>query len=82
MDPNACLERLRGAYGSSDYDEVQNASSDLLNWVHKGGFLPTVTEPQLSTLLIMAVSYGKRMEVEHTPDYGDFNVSHNRYNIG
>ena len=54
MDPNACLERLRVAYVEANHPELQEAAIDLLSWIRKGGFLPTVTEPQLSALLIIA----------------------------
>ncbi len=65
MDPNACLERLREAYGIDDKDEIRMASSDLLDWISGGGFLPTVDEPQLSALLLMARGYGRGTCIEH-----------------
>lgn len=65
MDPNACLERLREAYGTDDKDEIRLASSDLLDWISGGGLLPTATESQLSALLLMARGYGRGECIEH-----------------
>ena len=62
MDPTACLERLREAYGTDDRDEIESAADDLLRWIRAGGFLPTVSEPMLSALLLMARSYGALMD--------------------
>jgi len=67
MDPAATLERLREAYGTNDRDEIIGASTDLLDWISRGGFLPTVSEPQLSALLIMARGYARNSDIiEHS----------------
>ena len=58
MDPNACLERLRIAYGENHWGEIRAASEDLIVWIAGGGFLPTPTEPQMSAMLQMAQCYG------------------------
>lgn len=59
MDPNATLERLREAYGENDRDEIDSAAEDLLGWLRHDGYVPTLTEPQLSALLIMARGYAR-----------------------
>lgn len=64
MDPNAALERLREAYGTNDWEEIKAASTDMLEWINYGGFIPDITEPQLSALLIMARGYGKSESIE------------------
>ncbi len=67
MDPSACLERIREAYGCNDYAEIQAGCVDLLAWLRKAGAVPITTESQLSALLIMSIAYGKREQVEHAP---------------
>lgn len=59
MDPNACLERIRAAYCVNDWDELADACDDLRNLIRKGGFIPTIGEPCLSALLIMAYGYAR-----------------------
>lgn len=38
MDPNACVERINLAIGIEDWDEVEAASRDLIEWLLHGGF--------------------------------------------
>jgi hypothetical protein len=40
MDPTACLERWRKAMRERDREEEDDARSDLLGWVARGGFEP------------------------------------------
>jgi len=57
MDPQVCLEQIRVAYGCNDWDELADACDDLRNWIRKGGFIPSIDEPTLSALVIMAYGY-------------------------
>ena len=59
MDPEACLEQIRRGYIESDFDLIKYGCEDLLEWINKGGFIPISTEPQLSALLRMSLSYGR-----------------------
>lgn len=74
IDPSACLERIRKAYGTNDFAEVRYATEDLLAWIRGGGFLPAVSEPQLSALLIMALSYGETAITRQAPEGGAYDV--------
>ena len=54
MDPNACVERINLAIGIEDWDEVESASRDLIEWLLHGGFQP-VNMPDAA----MAIRLGK-----------------------
>ena len=66
MDPTACLERLREAYGTDDRDEIESAADDLLRWIRREGRLPIPNEPQLSALLLMARGYSRGTRIEQS----------------
>lgn len=60
MDPQACIERIRIAYGSNDWDELANATDDLQEWLADGGFAPqSLTQPQLSAFTLMVRQYAE-----------------------
>ena len=59
MDPQACLQRLCEAIECQDRDEMRSASYDLVMWLKKDGFVPTVNSIQLHTLLL-AIRRGLR----------------------
>ena len=59
MDPKATLERLRAAYMINDRDEIEEASDDLIYWLHKGGFAPSLSNRELTALLMMVRGYAR-----------------------
>lgn len=75
MDPNACLERLRIAYCEGDVHEITFAADDLLEWIKNDGFIPKVSEPQLSALLIMSKEYAGQLIDDSCPDCGATGVN-------
>jgi hypothetical protein len=40
MDPNACVDRILTALSDGDLEEAREASSDLSEWLARGGFAP------------------------------------------
>lgn len=69
MDPSATLERIREAYGTSEHDEIAVDCEDLLNWIRRSDQDSyTITEPQLSALLIMAIGYADSQLITQAPD--------------
>lgn len=40
MDPTACLDRVLTAFDDGEYEEAQNAASDLRGWLGRGGACP------------------------------------------
>lgn len=45
MDPTACLARLDAAMNEDDgFEEIREATTDLLAWLRSGGFLPTCSD--------------------------------------
>lgn len=63
MDPAACVERIKIAVQEQDWEEFDEAMSDLRTWVLKGGFLPVLTGPVFGGLrsrsdCILSVSNG------------------------
>lgn len=76
MDPQACIQRIRDAYGSDDWEELAAACDDLREWLAGSGFAPqTLTEPQLSAFTIMARQYAEnrvtRYADGHTYDHSN-----------
>lgn len=41
MDPDATIELLFDAFHENDRDQAEQCLLDLLNWIKKGGFLPS-----------------------------------------
>ncbi len=71
MDPQATLERLRNAWIDHDTAEMHAAAMDLLNWIRKGGFIPTPDEPQLSALLWIAAGFIATDVANNLTNHGD-----------
>lgn len=45
MDPTACLARIDAAMNEDDgFEEIREATTDLLAWLRSGGFLPTCSD--------------------------------------
>lgn len=42
MDPNACLTALLVAFEACDKDQAKDRLEDLLSWMNKNGFPPSV----------------------------------------
>lgn len=42
MDPQAAWDQLLAAYAAGDWDEIQARATDLIEWLDRGGFPPTV----------------------------------------
>lgn len=42
MDPDACLKRWAFAVADGDVAEAREAHDDLMTWLGRGGFFPTV----------------------------------------
>lgn len=51
MDPDACMARLMEAVAAYDHTEARDAALDLLRWLRKDGAMPTLSRPQLITLV-------------------------------
>lgn len=69
MDPQATLERIRRGYLESDYAQIVTGATLLLEYLRTGESPPTPSEPELSALLIMALSYGEQRKARHAPNY-------------
>lgn len=53
------LERLREAYATDNSDEIRYIANEILDLVRQGSASHyTITEPQLSAMLIMSRGYG------------------------
>ncbi len=57
MNPNTCMQRICDAFNIGDHAEVKNAIDDLHMWMRGGGFLPTVSEEQLRTFMVMSLRW-------------------------
>jgi hypothetical protein len=44
MDPQAAWEQLLSAYAEGDCDTVEQRATDLLAWLDRGGFPPTIVQ--------------------------------------
>ncbi len=53
------LERIRSAYSVGAHASLKAACGDLLAWIREGGDLLTITEPQLTALAVMSLSYAR-----------------------
>lgn len=42
MDPQAMWEQLQEAYGNADWETARELAQALLEWLHRGGFPPTI----------------------------------------
>ncbi len=42
MDPQACLQRFLDALTDNNAEEAEDSLNDLLDWVQKGGWLPSL----------------------------------------
>src|SRR5262249_219354 len=42
MDPQAAWDRLLAAYAAGDWDQIEELATDLLAWLNRDGFPPTV----------------------------------------
>lgn len=49
MDPQAAWDQLLAAYAAGDWDRIQETATDLLGWLDRGGFAPTIN-PQTPDL--------------------------------
>lgn len=42
MDPQACWDQLLAAYAAGEWDQIEERATDLLAWLDRGGFPPTI----------------------------------------
>jgi hypothetical protein len=42
MDPQAAWDQLLAAYAEGDWDTIEERATDLIAWLDRGGFSPTV----------------------------------------
>ena len=42
MDPQATWEQLLAAYAAGDWDILEERATDLVAWLDRGGFPPTI----------------------------------------
>jgi len=42
MDPQATWEQLLAAYTAGDWDILEERATDLIGWLDRGGFPPTI----------------------------------------
>lgn len=48
MDPQACWDQLLAAYAAGEWDQIEERATDLLAWLDRGGFPPTIIrQPEL-----------------------------------
>ena len=48
MDPQAAWDQLLAAYVAGDWDVIEERATDLLAWLDRGGFPPTIIrQPEL-----------------------------------
>lgn len=59
MDPDACLEELCDALRYDDAETARDRGEALLRWISFDGYPPTVTVPQLRTLLNNLLMYAE-----------------------
>jgi hypothetical protein len=52
MDPTACFEHLAELIQDSEWEEAKEAADDLLTWLGKEGFAPTITGKPLFDKLV------------------------------
>lgn len=60
MDPDACFEKLVDCYKvnhcEEEWEEIEETARDLLDWLEKGGYAPSITlNPQLNRLIAVSV---------------------------
>ena len=44
MDPQACFARITDAMAEGDYEEAFYACNDMIDWLAKGGFEPSISQ--------------------------------------
>ena len=44
MDPQAAWDQLLAAYAAGDWDQIQERATDLITWLDRGGFPPTIVK--------------------------------------
>jgi hypothetical protein len=42
MDPQAAWDQLLAAYAAGDWDILEERATDLIGWLDRGGFPPTI----------------------------------------
>jgi hypothetical protein len=48
MDPQATWDQLLAAYAAGDWEQIEERATDLLAWLDRGGFPPTIIQqPEL-----------------------------------
>lgn len=48
MDPQAAWDQLLAAYSAGDWDILEERATDLIDWLDRGGFPPTIlNQPDL-----------------------------------
>jgi hypothetical protein len=71
MDPTACLKDIRELLETEGADEVaKERAEDLLGWLDRGGFMPTITRRDL-TALLACVMLAKPNKPVGKPKYSD-----------
>jgi hypothetical protein len=68
MDPDATLELIMNAIDRDDPEEAKSLIAELVSWLSKDGFVPSVTRSQLMTLLAhtsLAMQLAGDMQEKH-----------------
>ena len=53
MDPQATWDQLLAAYAAGDWDILEERATDLIAWLDRGGFPPTILTSRLGCVQIM-----------------------------
>ena len=65
MDPQAAWDQLLAAFADGDWDTIEERATDLLAWLNRDGFPPTVLNAELGhegTGSESAGSFGEHQE--------------------
>ena len=68
MDPQAAWDQLLAAYAAGDWDVIEERATDLLAWLDRGGFPPTIIrQPELDApARVGGLGKGRRqLEAQH-----------------
>lgn len=58
MDPQAAWEQLLAAYAAGDWDILEERATNLIAWLDRGGFPPTILhQPEFDSELNRALAH-------------------------